>query len=276
MKIYDETNYKELCATHEETLADGVTVGVKYVSGQKRIMSRIPTVSGRRMLAAAPRFGDVFPVYPRGEWSARIKEQKAKRRRISDWQNFAPHDQDGLPTCWANGPSHAFTTMRVIQGLPLVYISACSLAVPISGGHVGGDEADAGNYLLKYGGASQDTWANNDTNRSLNTSAAVIESRTHHLALTMYSFNSFDEYITAALMDPPFTFAVAFNWWSHVISGGDALEIESNSFGMMYRNNWGSWGDNNDWSQPGYVTMREGHGTPDSGFAFGPVLPSLA
>lgn len=274
MKVYDDSNFQELLGEHS-TKINGVEFRVVEAGGDRRILSRVPTISGRKMMAAAPPYAGSFPVFPRNEWSARIKDQKARKRRISDFQNFAPHDQNGLPTCWANGPAHAGTTMRVIQGLPLVYWSACSAAVPISGGHSGGDEWDAGTYFRDHGAASQAVWPNNDTDRSLNSDQKVIADRPHHVMVQIYRLGSFDEFMSAALMDIPMTFAVAFNWWSHVISGGDALEIEAGSYGMMYRNNWGNWGDKNDLGQPGYITMREGHGTPDSGFCIGPVTSSL-
>lgn len=274
-KVYDHTNFNELLAHHDEKLTDGTTVGVHVTSdGEKRLLARIRTNSGFNHEKSAPKFGDNFPTFPRSAWPKMIADQKAKRRRMTDWQKFDPHDQDGLPTCWANGPAHQFTTQRVIQKLPLVYISACSAAVPISGGHSGGDEWDAGVYFQKNGAASQDVWPNNDTSRSLNTDPKVVESRKHHLNPTMYSLRSFDEFMSAWLMDPPMLTAVAFNWWSHVIMGADPYYDGSN-FGGTYRNNWGKWGDANDYGYYGYVTMKEGHGTPDSGYAIGFVTPSL-
>lgn len=278
MKIYDESNDAELLAHHDEKLADGTTVGVHVVGGHKRYLARVPTMSGRALMAAAPKFADSFPTIDRAEWPERIKEQKAKKRRVSDFQYFAPHDQDGLPTCWANGPAHAFTTMRVIQGLPLVYISACSLAVPISGGHVGGDEWDAGHYLQKYGGASFDAWDNNDTSRSLDDTAAVNESRKRHMAFNLYAIEGsaterFNQYATACLYGWPS--ALAFNRWSHVISGGDLGQDGSRFFGWN-RNNWGDWGENNDLGMPGYIAQAEGSWTPDSGIIFAPVMASVA
>jgi hypothetical protein len=273
-KIIDDSNFKDLLAHHDEKLADGTTVGVHVIGGEKRYLSMRETENGRQVMMAAPPYRENFPVFPRSEWSARIKEQKARKRRVSDFQKFAPHDQDGLPTCWANGPAHQITTQRVIQKLPLVYVSACSAAVPISGGHSGGWEWDAGEYFQKYGAAGVDVWPNNSTDRSLNTNTAVIESRKHHINYVLYRLDGFDEFASAALMDPPMPFAIAFNWWSHVISGGDLVEIEANSFGFMDRNNWGEWGDDNDYGFSGYVTMREGKGTPDSGYCIGFVTPS--
>ena len=177
--------------------------------------------------------------------------------------------------CWANGPAHAGTTRRVIDGLPLVYLSSNSAAVPISGGHSGGDEADAGDLFQRRGAADVSVWPNNDTSRSLDSRPEVIESRKHHLFNQVYSLNGFDEFMSACLMDPPMPIAVAFNWWRHVISGGRGVDFGGNSYGICYRNNWGAWGDNNLLGFPGYITMHEGKGTPDSGFCIGPLTLSV-
>jgi hypothetical protein len=163
--------------------------------------------------------------------------------------------------------------MRVIQGLPLVYISACSVAVPISGGHQGGFEGEAVEFMTKHGAASVDVWSNNDTHR-LDTKPEVVESRKHHFTLEAYECKSFDDFATAMLLGMPI--AIAFDWWAHVISGGDLIEVEGNSFGADYRNNWSDqWGDKNENGFGGYVRMREGKGTPDSGWAFRQVTSSL-
>lgn len=262
-KIYDDSNIAEL-------VGDGTSV---IANGERRLLSAMPKPPGHDTRKYSALFSSAVQVIPRNEWSARIAEQKQKRKRVSDWQNFAPHDQNGLPTCWANGPAHAFTTLRVMHGLPLVYISACSLAVPISGGHSGGYEGDALEYLSKYGGVSTDIWPNNSTSRSLMSDSKSVADRPNHMALASFECNTFDEFATACLLGYPI--AVAFNWWSHVISGGDLVEIERGSYGIMYRNNWGDWGDNNDHGQPGYVTMREGKGTPDSGFALQNITMSV-
>jgi hypothetical protein len=278
--IIDDKNWQQLVGpTHDEIdQATGRRYPVRVEGGQKRYLSRFETTSGRKFMAMSPRFSDTFPVFDRASWPERIKDQLRKKTRISDFQRFAPHDQDGLPTCWANGPAHAGTTRRVIDGglKKLVYLSACSAAVPISGGHSGGDEADAGELFQKRGAASVDVWPNNDTSRSLDSDQKVSESRKHHFFYQLYQLRTFAEFMTACLMDPPKPIAVAFNWWSHVISGGDPIMFGADAFGIMYRNNWGDWGDKNDNGFYGYITMHEGHGTPDSGFCIGPITASLA
>jgi len=275
MIVIDDTNWKQLLGpTRDEVLPDGRVCPVRVEQGQKRYLSWEPTQSGRKIMAAMPKYRDNFPVFPRNEWSARIKEKDERRRHVDSFQNFDPHDQDGLPTCWANGPAHAGTTRRVIDGLPLVYLSSCSAAVPISGGHSGGDEADAGDLFQRRGAASVDVWGNNDTSRALDSNPAVKASRENHFFYQVYSLNGFDEFMSASLMDPPMPFACAYNWWRHVISGGRGVDFGANAFGLCNRNNWGPWGDDNLLGFPGYITMHEGHGTPDSGFCIGPLTMS--
>ncbi len=261
IKVYDDTNYRELLPADFQRSMDKC--------------SRVESPRGKQLMEAAPNFGDTFPVYPRSEWKARIDEQKAKKRRISDFQKFKSHAQTG-PTCWANGPAHAYTTQRVIQGLPLVYMSGNSIAVPISGGVSGGDEWEAGEYSLKYGWVSVDHYDNGSRDRSALNSAECQESRLHHKALQLYSLRGFDQFMTAVLMPIPFVPAIAFNWWRHVISGGDP-GYDNDGFFWSPRNNWGEdYGFKNDYGFGGYVRLREGKGTPDSGFVYGQVQSSAA
>jgi len=262
-QIIDDSNYKHL-------VGDGTSI---VAGGERRMLSAMPKPPGHDTRKYSALFGDKFSNIPRTDWPARIKEQREKKERISDWQKFPPHDQDGLPTCWANGPCHAATTCRVVQGLPLVYISACSVAVPISGGHSGGYEGSALELLTDRGGVSQALWPNNSTDRGLDKNPACEADRKLHHTLESYECESFDDFATAMLLG--FAVAVAYNWWSHVISGGDLVEIEPGSFGFMMRNNWGAWGDKNDAGFMGYVTMREGKGTPSSGFALRQVTASI-
>lgn len=274
--IINEETGKVLETPHyDERLPDGTVIGVQEFAGHKRYLSWRPTATGRKLYAALPKFGDVFPIFPRSEWSARIKEKKERKTRVMDFQNFKAHDQDGHPSCWRNGPAHAFTTRRVIQGLPLVYISGMSLCP--NHGDTGGDEFDAGNYLVTDGGASFETWDNNDTNWRLDSTPAVQESRKHHTASAIYTLNSDDEWMTATLMNPVFPTAMAFNRWSHVISGGDGDEPEAGVFGMIDRNNWGEdYGVKNAFGFGGYNFFQFGGWSPSSGFAIGPARSSLA
>ncbi len=271
--VYDSSNiHKLLAGMVRERLRDGTTVPVQIVGGHKRYLSAIPKPAGTNTRAYSFSALAAGPLIPRSDWSAALKEQIARKSRISDVQTWEPDDQDGYPICWAAGTCAAFSTARVLQGLPFVRISGMSVAVPISGGHSGGYEGDAVEYLTEHGGASVDVWTY-DSPSNLSSQAEVIESRKHHVALESYECESFDEFATAWLLDWPCT--VSYNWWSHVVMACDLVEIEAGSFGVRIRNNWGDWGAKNDHGVSGYQVLREGHGTPSGGFAFRQVTSSI-
>jgi hypothetical protein len=273
--VYDHSNIHKLVSpTYSEKLADGRVANVQVVNGHKRYLSGYPKPSGHDSRKYSKPFNEAAPVIPRHDWSAALAEQVAQKRCISQRQPWEPDDQDGYPICWAAGTCAAFSTARVFQGLPFIRISGMSVAVPISGGHSGGYEGDAVEYLTKYGGASVDVWPYDDPGRSYQAQQAVVESRKHHLALEAYECNSFDEFATALLLGFPCT--VDWPWWSHVTMLCDLVEIEAGSFGVRIRNNWGDWGAKNDFGFSGYEVFREGHGTPGGGFAFRQVLASIA
>lgn len=261
-KVYDDSNYREL-------IGDGRVV---HFGGEPRLLSAMPKPAGHNSLLYSRPFSEANPVYPRSEWSARVKENREKKEYVSAHQKFKSHNQGSFPTCWANGPAHAGTTTRVMQGLPLVYLSAMAIAYEISGGHSGGYEGSAIERMAKVGTPSVELWGNTDASNHSH-DPAVIENRKHHTILEVYECHGFDEFFSACLLG--FTIAISFNWWSHVISGGDAMEVESNSFGIDYRNNWGDdYGHKNEYGFGGYVLMREGKGTPSGGYALRHMLSS--
>lgn len=263
--MFDESNYQEL-------IGDGTSV---MVNGVHRLLSRSAKPDGHDTRVYSAKFGDRFQTIPRSEWSDRIKEQKAKKMRVSDHQRFPATDQGPLPTCWAAGTCHAFMTSRVMQGLSYVSLSPCSIAVPISGGHSGGYEGNAVRYFLEHGGVRSSIWGDTNTSRRLNDDPDCIADRKLFVALEVLELEGFDQFMTASLLGLPTV--DAFDWWSHVVMGADAEEIERGSFGRTERNNWGeSYGEKNDAGFGGYVTFREGKGTPDSGFVFYQVLASAA
>lgn len=264
MLIIDDSNW-------QTQVGNGQAV---IVAGQKFLLSGQPKPKGHDTRLYSKAFGAEVATIPRSEWSARIKEQKAKKRRISDHQNWACDNQGSYPTCWAAGTCQAYSTARVIQlGIKQhVRISAMSVAVPISGGRSGGYEGNAVEYLTKNGGVDSRLWGYTDPSRKQN-DPAILANRELHKALESYECESFDEFATALLLNLPC--AVSYNWWSHVVMLADLEEIEANSFGLRIRNNWGdSYGDKNEYGFGGYAVFREGRGTPSGGFAFRQVTPS--
>jgi hypothetical protein len=141
---------------------------------------------------------------------------------IEDYQDFDPHDQDGLPSCWRNGSAHGFTTQHHIVGGPVKMISANSLCPDISF-HVGGDEWNSAQSLITDGGATQDVVANNETNGAAFRTQAVVESRKHGHVFQLYRFSGSQaqrqlQMMTAMCLEMPMCGPIAYDWWSHVIS----------------------------------------------------------
>lgn len=266
-KVFDDSNVSEL-------IGDGTQV---FVEGEMRLLSRLPPPLGSPPVTAVPFADSGLTLVKRSDLSAMIKEQAERKRRVSDYCDFPAYDQNGIPTCWANGPSQAYTTTRRIMGLPLKVISACSVAVPISGGHSGGYEGDAFNYLLKNGGCSVDLWSNNDTNRRLSDDPKVIADRkiTHGLELIKVPDDDFLSWATVCLATLAGGFA--YDWMSHVMMSCDVVEIEADSFGFRQRNSWkDSWGGKNDLGFGGFNVWREGRrGTPNSGYVWRQVQASI-
>lgn len=244
------------------------------VGGHRRYLSGQPKPADHNSRLYSKPLSAAVKLIPRSDWSAGLKEQVAQGRLISQMQSWASDDQDGYPICWAAGTVAAFSTARVLQGLPFVRVSGMSVAVPISGGRSGGYEGDAVEYLTSNGGASSDVWPYDSPSRSYDSKPEVQESRKHNIALESYECESFDEFATAWLLRFPCT--VSYNWWSHVVMACDLVEIESGSFGVRIRNNWGEgYGTKNDFGVGGYNVFREGHGTPSGGYAFRQVTSSI-
>lgn len=240
----------------------------EIVNRHRRYLSATPRPAGHDPRRYSRLLSSAVPVIPRSEWSARLKEMQERKLLISQMQNWDPDDQDGYPICWAAGTCAAFSTARVLQGNKYVRISGMSVAVPISGGHSGGYEGDAVEYLTKTGGASVDVWPYDDPGR-YDSKPEVQASRQLHLALESYECSNFDEFATAWLLRFPCT--VSWNFWSHVTMGCDLVEVEPGSWGVRIRNNWGDWEAKNEFGFSGYSVLRENLG-PSDGFAFRQVL----
>lgn len=251
MKIVDDTNWKQ-----ELVIGQNLGFGFGYTPPPAGYVN-----PGKPFAMMAPK------TIPRGEWSARIKELKAKRRNISAYQKWSCDAQSG-PTCWAAGTVQAMSTARVIaMGIgAYVRYSANSIAVPISGGNSGGWEADAVKYATQHGVVDSALWPYGSRDRSLDSKPEVKANRAKNKCLESYVCKGFDEFATALLLGLPCT--VSYNWWSHVVMLCELIEIEAGSFGFLIRNNWGDgYGDKNEYGFGGYAVFREGKGTPGGGLA---------
>lgn len=263
--VYDHSNYKSL-------VGDGKQV---HAEGEMRLLSALPKPAGKDNSSFSCPFASAKKHIPRSDYSAAIKEQAAIKSRVSDYCDFPAYDQNGIPYCWANGPSQAATMMRRIMGLPLVRFSSASIGGPITG-YVsrGGYEGDALEYLVKHGAVDEQFWPNNAISRKYDTPETQANRKLHKV-LEAFECHSFEDWADGCLGCLPGAFA--YNWMGHVMAMSDLVEIEANSFGLRVRNSWkDSWGAKNDLGFGGFAVFREGHGTPDSGFFLRQVTVAAA
>lgn len=267
-KVYDDENINQFYKDH----GIGRDGGFSHITveGERRLLAAVPKPPGFDSSGFSKAFSAAYSDIPPSEYDARIDEQAALQSRVSDYCDFPAFDQDGLPTCWAIGTAQAMSIARRIQGLPHIQISGCSIAVPISGGHSGGWEGDAVEYLAKHGGASVAVWPENNTNRSLDRDPKVIEDRKLHLAVEFLEMNTKANWATALLRTKCGPFA--YNRMSHVMCMCDFIRIESGHYGFRVRNSWkDSWGAKNKHGMGGFATYSW---TPDSGYIINQVKAS--
>lgn len=271
-KVFEEADYHDFLAKIDRS-GDHPAV---EINGERVLLSRQPPPPGYSAAAYAEPFASAaaagLQLIGKSDLDAAIDDQLERKARCSDYVDFDPFYQNGLPTCWAIGTAQMFSIFRRIMGLPHVQLSGCSLAVPISGGHRGGYEGDSVKYAVEHGVASVATWPENNTDRSLNGRPEVAADRLLHKAVKIIELNGDQEWWSLLLRTRPGVFA--YDWMSHVMAMCDFVRIEAGRYGYRPRNSWGKWGSNNALGFSGFNVYPMGHGTPDSGFGILDITPS--
>lgn len=196
---------------------------------------------------------------PRSEWQARIQEAESQKARISDilTANKIPHkDQDRTNYCWANGPTHAAETLRVIQGLPYVSLSPASIAAPMTGfKNIGGWGLAAVKYAISNGFVPSEKWPDNAIERRYQTEANRLTALSYRIRdWRECKPRSLDEMVSLLLRGYPA--ALGFNWWGHLVMGAEAVWLDG-EIAIRIRNSWKGWGAN------GFGILRGSKMLPD-------------
>lgn len=218
-----------------------------------------------------------FPLIPRSEWSARIKEKEQTKSRISDVRRrCGPNgglmpslDQGPVGYCWAHSTVHGAMLLRGLQGQAYVPLSAYAVAATIKGGR---DEGAWGalsmDFAISRGIPSQSFWPQGSRDLSKGTAACWENAKLHRVTenwmdLARQAWDrelSFDQVITLLLSDIPVV--GDFNWWGHSVILMDAVEVEPGSFGVRILNSWSDgWGDK------GEAVLRGSQAIPDGACA---------
>lgn len=236
-----------------------------------------PKNKGRGLIEAPPGFGREMSappaemkIYPRSEWSARIKEKNERKTWL---RNIAPNivniNQGSAPYCWGHSNAHAVTFSRAVNNLPPVKLSAFHVcAVIMKGRQEGGWCGLSRKFMAEVGICTQDLWPQGKTSLSLNTPEVQANAALHKitedwvdLTKDVYDQNlTFDQVVTCMLDNIPC--AVDFNHWSHSVCATGVVEVEPGSFGLEIYNSWGS-----EWQDNGYGLLRGQKAIPDGATA---------
>lgn len=222
-------------------------------------------------------------LFPRSEWSQRIKQMEDSRMRLSDIRLIANHgrpipstDQNGKGYCWAHSPVSAAMISRAVEGQPYVRLSAYSIACKIKGFRdQGGWNPEAAQFLYEHGVASVETWPEKSMNRGNDNANTWAEASLYRctegfwdIRQSKYDRNlTFDQLMTCLLLNIPCP--CDFSWWGHSVCALDPVEVNDgypvNDVRRWGVRIWNSWGDN--WGALGMGVLAGNKAVPDGATA---------
>lgn len=240
---------------------------VPVVNGRFKGRGHDPSQVVRGMFAPPAQ----MKLIPRSEWSDRIREQEAKKMRLSDLRGSIPSlDQGQVGYCWAHSTTHTIIALRAANGQPYVPLSAYAVAATIKKGRdEGGWCGLSAQFAREKGVPSQALWPQGDRNYRNYDKPEVWSNAALHqitedwvdLAHDVYDQNlTFDQVATCLLSGIPC--AVDFNWWSHSVCALDLVEVSAGSFGLRI---WNSWSDS--WGDRGMGVLQGSKAIPDGAIA---------
>lgn len=269
--VIDESNFLELT---DQTTVDGHTMGRGYIP---RDYSKDPVGSIRGVEPFNRK------IYPRNEWSSRLKDKEQSKSNLSDFrmignngQPIVSLDQNGQGYCWAYSVAAAIIAARMRDGQPYVRLSAHGVATKIKNFRdEGGWNPLAVEFAIKYGYPDISAFPEKSMNRQHDNSATWANAAKNKITegfmdLTppAYSRNmTFDQLMSCLIDNIPCP--VDFNWWGHSVCALDGTEID-NSLPLSDINRWGvriwnSWTDG--WSARGMGVLRGSKAIPNGATA---------
>lgn len=217
-----------------------------------------------------------FPLIPRSEWSARIKELEETKSALSHLRMTANGgqpapslDQGQKGYCWAHSTTNAVQLLRFKAMLPYVPLSAYAVACKIKNFRdEGGWCGLSMQFAIANGIPSQALWPQGDMSRGRDVAATWADAAGHKVTESWYDSAAavydqeltFDQVATLLLNRVPV--AVDFNWWGHSVCALDLVETSPNEFGLRI---WNSWGDS--WGTQGTGVLAGSKAVPDGACA---------
>jgi hypothetical protein len=188
-----------------------------------------------------------MPLYPRSEWSQRIKEKVANKAQISDVllaANIPSTDQNGHGYCWAYSVTGCVIAQRALANMPYARLNAHAVAAIIKKGRdEGGWCGLSAQFIRQYGVPTFDHWPEHSRDVKNDTPEMRANAALHRvteewvdIAQQPYDQNlTFEQMATCLLNNDPC--ALDFNHWSHSVLGCDLAETAAsdlrNQFGKQ-------------------------------------------
>jgi hypothetical protein len=183
---------------------------------------------------------------PESEFESRIKEKEERKNRISDFitrGKLPPHDQDGIPYCWIHGPTGAMEVIRLLQGQPMVLLSATSAGCVIKNFRSEGGWGKEGlQFIADRGLVPQSMWPENELKRKYDT-PENWEAAKAHICTEWWELKPRNNRELASCVLRNIPVAVGYDWWGHEVYVADAVWLDG-GLAWRIRNSWGQWGDN--------------------------------
>lgn len=208
-------------------------------------------------------------VYPRSEWSDRIKQKTQEKSWLTDLRTWPSLDQNGNGFCWAYSTTSCVMLNRSLMNQPYVRLSAHAVACKIKNFRdEGGWCGLSAKFQREQGCPSVEFWAEKSMSRShdrpetwANAALHKVSEEWVDLTRDVWDQNlSFDIVATCLLNNVPV--AVDFNHWSHSVCGIELVEVEPGSFGLKILNSW-----TDGWGERGTGILRGSKAIPDGAVA---------
>ena len=225
-----------------------------------------------------------FPLIPRSEWSARIKEKESSLSRLSDIRmTRGPNGgmipsryQNGKGFCWAHSGVSAHLMVRAVMNEPYADLSAYAIACIVKDyADEGGWGAQGVDWQVQNGCPTSATWPQQSMSRSNDNAAMRADAAKHKIVAQWADLSAaeydrdltFDQVGTLLLCNIPVV--VDYNWWSHSVCAIDLVETSPGKFGVRI---WNSWSDS--FGANGTAVLEGQKAIPDGAVAPRLVMPS--
>lgn len=279
-----------MIAPHELVIGDDTPIEAPSVSGGMRGL--VPRPESFTSSALAP--VDI-PLIPMRDWPDLIREQEAKKTRLSDiirvgnagkpipskQQNEGNTGRWGY--CWSYGTVGAVEALRAVMGQPYVPLSAFGVAYTIKGGR---DEGAWGamslDFLMDRGVPSEAAWPNFARRPAVEDVWADAARHKVTSAWADLSRPNWDRDLTVqqkgSLLLARVPVVNDYPWWGHCVYSCDLVDADPSRaaedplrYASRDRNSWGdSYGD------IGFVVIKGTRWIPGNAVAPRETLPSVS